>query len=107
MQGGYGSIGYWLFGNKLKGLQAIGRYEHMRIDDNKGTFTTPVTAANERPMELRSGTLGLNWFINSNVRLRGNYILTDLRPGRNAVGMSNSTHGELAHQGIAELQVQF
>ncbi|CBE69018.1 MAG: hypothetical protein F9K13_12115 [Candidatus Methylomirabilis oxygeniifera] len=107
MQGGYGSIGYWLFGNKLKGLQAIGRYEHVRIDDNKGKFTAPVTVANERPMELRSGTFGLNWFINSNVRLRGNYILTDLRPGRNAVGMSNSTHGEIAHQGIAEFQVQF
>lgn len=107
MQGGYGSIGYWLFGNKLKGLQAIGRYEHVRIDDNKGTFTAPTSTANEKPMELRSGTLGLNWFINPNVRLRGNYILTDLRPGRNAVGMSNSTHGELAHQGIAELQVQF
>ena len=58
-------------------------------------------------MEMRSGTLGLTWFVNPNVRLRGNYILTDLRPGRNAVGMSNSTHGEIAHQGIAELQVQF
>ena len=107
MQGGYGSIAYWLFGNKLKGLQAIGRYEHVRIDDNKGNFTAPVTAANERPMELRSGTIGLNWFVNSNVRLRANYILTDLRPGRNAVGLSNSTHGEIAHQGITELQVQF
>lgn len=107
MQGGYGSIAYWLFGNKLKGLQAIGRYEHVRVDDNKGKFTTPVTAANERPMELRSGTIGLNWFVNSNVRLRANYILTDLRPGRNAVGLSNSTHGEIAHQGVTELQVQF
>ena len=107
MQGGYGLIGYWIFGNKRNGLQAIGRYEHMRVDDNKGEFTTPVTAANERPMEIRSGTIGLNWFINPNVRLRGNYILTDLRPGRNAVGLSNSEHGELAHQGIAELQVQF
>lgn len=58
-------------------------------------------------MELRSGTLGLAWFVNPNVRLRGNYILTDLRPGRNAVGLSNSEHGEVAHQGIAELQVQF
>lgn len=107
VQGGYGSIGYWIFGNKLKGLLANGRYEHLRVDDNRGKFTAPVTAAVERPMELRSGTLGLAWFINSNVRLRGNYILTDLRPGRNAVGLSNSTHGEIAHQGIAEFQVQF
>ncbi len=107
MQGGYGSIGYWLFGNKQKGLLANGRYEHMRVDDNKGTFTAPDSAKNEVPMELRSGTFGLSWYLNPNVRLRGNYILTDLSPGRNAVGLSNSAHGELAHEGIAELLVQF
>ena len=105
MQGGYGSIGYWIFGNKQKGLLANGRYEHLRVDDNHDAFTP--AAANEQPMELRSGTLGLSWFINPSVRLRGNYILTDLRPGRNAVGLSNSEHGELAHEGIAELLVQF
>jgi phosphate-selective porin len=107
MQGGYGSIGYWLFGNKQRGLLANGRYEHMRVDDNKGTFTAPDSAKHEVPMELRSGTFGLSWYLNPNVRLRGNYILTDLRPGRNAVGLSNSAHGEIAHEGIAELLVQF
>ena len=105
MQGGYGTIGYWLFGTKRSGLLTNLRYEHVRVDDNKGTFTS--AAANERPMELRSGTLGLTWYVNPSVRLRGTYILTDLRPSRNTVGLSNSTHGELAHQGIAELQVQF
>ncbi|PTL36330.1 hypothetical protein CLG94_04665 [Candidatus Methylomirabilis limnetica] len=105
MQGGYGTIGYWLFGTKRNGLLTNLRYEHVRVDDNKGAFTSAV--ANEVPMELRSGTLGLTWYVNPSVRLRGNYILIDLRPGRNAVGMSNSTHGELAHQGIAELQFQF
>src|SRR5574337_351045 len=107
MQGGYGSIGYWVFGNKLRGLLANGRYEHLRVDDTTGHFTAPATAGNERPMELRSGTLGVTWHVNPNVSLRGNYILTDLRPGRNAVGMSNSEHGEIAYQGIAELQVLF
>ncbi|PWB76991.1 MAG: hypothetical protein C3F08_10545, partial [Candidatus Methylomirabilota bacterium] len=107
MQGGYGSIGYWVFGNKLRGLLANGRYEHLRVDDTTGHFTAPATAGNERPMELRSGTLGVTWHVNPNVSLRGNYILTDLRPGRNAVGMSNSTHGEIAHQGITELLIQF
>ena len=105
MQGGYGTIGYWLFGTKRNGLLTNLRYEHLRVDDNHDAFTP--AAANEQPMELRSGTLGLTWYVNPSVRLRGNYILTDLRPGRNAVGLSNSTHGELAHQGIAELQVQF
>jgi len=107
MHGGYGSIGYWIFGNKRNGLLANVRYEHLRVDDNEGAFTAPDSATNERPMELRSGTLGLTWYVNPSVRLRGNYILADLRPGRNAVGMSNSTHGELAHQGIAELLIQF
>ena len=107
MQGGYGTIGYWLFGTKRNGLLTNLRYEHVRVDDNKGAFTAPDSATNERPMELRSGTLGLTWYVNPSIRLRGNYILTDLRPGRNAVGLSNSTHGELAHQGIAELLVQF
>ena len=107
MQGGYGTIGYWVFGNKRNGLQAIGRYEHLRVDDNKGTFNAPATATTERPMEMRSGTLGLNWYVNPAVRLRADYILTDLRPGRNAVGLSNSTHGEIAHQGIAEVQLLF
>ncbi|MDE2060105.1 MAG: hypothetical protein KGL31_10110 [candidate division NC10 bacterium] len=107
MQGGYGTIGYWVFGNKRNGLQAIGRYEHMRIDDRTGVFDAPTADPNERPMEMRSGTLGLNWYVNPAVRLRANYILTDVRPGQNTIGVSNSTHGELVHQGIAEVQLLF
>ncbi|MCZ7624724.1 MAG: OprO/OprP family phosphate-selective porin [Candidatus Methylomirabilis sp.] len=106
MQGGYGSIGYWVFGNKLKGLLVTGRYEHFRIDDNKGAFTSPDSATNEIPLEMRSGTIGLTWYVNPNVRLRGNYVVADLSPGRNVVGISNSAGGN-AHEGIAELQVQF
>src|SRR5574337_1560575 len=44
MQGGYGSIGYWVFGNKRRGLLAIGRYEHLRVDDNHSIFTAPASA---------------------------------------------------------------
>ncbi len=107
MQGGYGTIGYWIFGTKRSGLLAIGRYEHLRVDDNKDAFTAPDSAHKEQPMEMRSGTLGLNWYVNPSVRLRANYILTDVRPGRNVIGVSNSTHGELVHEGIAEVQFQF
>ena len=105
MQGGYGTLGYWVFGNKRGGLLAMGRYEHLRVDDRTGSFTSAT--ATERPLEVRAGTLGLTWHINPNVFLRGNYILTDIRPGGNAAGLSNSTHGELAHQGIAELMLRF
>jgi phosphate-selective porin len=105
MQGGYGTIGYWIFGHKRNGLLAMGRYEHVRIDDNSGGFNKALGTV-EQPMELRSGTVGLAWYINPSVRLRGNYIITDLAQKQNIVGMSNSTGGN-AHQGIAELQVQF
>ncbi|MDE2180983.1 MAG: hypothetical protein KGJ40_09075, partial [candidate division NC10 bacterium] len=105
MQGGYGTIGYWVFGNKRGGLQAIGRYEHMRVDDRTGAFDPAAT--NEHPMEMRSGTLGLNWYVNPSIRLRANYILTDVRPHNIPIGVSNNTRGELTHEGIAEVQLLF
>ena len=105
VQGGYGSIGYWIFGNKRNGLLTNLRYEHVRVDDNSGGFNKALGTV-EQPMELRSGTVGLAWYINPSVRLRGNYIITDLAQKQNIVGMSNSSGGN-AHQGIAELMVQF
>jgi phosphate-selective porin len=105
VQGGYGSIGYWIFGNKRNGLLTNLRYEHVRVDDNSGGFNKALGTV-EQPMELRSGTVGLAWYINPSVRLRGNYIITDLAQKQNIVGMSNSAGGN-AHQGIAELMVQF
>ncbi|MDE2484845.1 MAG: hypothetical protein KGL32_06290 [candidate division NC10 bacterium] len=107
MQGGYGTIGYWVFGNKRGGLQAIGRYEHMRVDDRTGAFNAPTSDAGEHPLEMRSGTLGLNWYVNPSVRLRANYILTDVRPHKNVIGVSNNERGELVHEGIAEVQLLF
>ncbi len=107
MQGGHGSIGYWIFSNKRSGLLANARYEYLRVEDNSGKFSTPDSAKNEVPLEIESGTLGLTWYVNPSVRLRGNYIVTDLSPNRNQVGMSNSHGSNVAHQGIAELMVQF
>lgn len=37
MMGGYGTLGYWVFGNKLKGLLVNGRYEHLRSMTPRGT----------------------------------------------------------------------
>ncbi len=107
MQGGYGTIGYWIFGNKQKGLLANARYEYLRVDDNKGKFTTPDSAKNEVPLEMQSGTFGLTWYVSPTIWLRGNYIVTDLSPNANQVGMSNSHGSNVAQQGIAELMVQF
>ncbi len=106
MQGGYGTAGFWLFGNKRSGLLAIGRYEHFRVDDRTGVYNAAAGTA-ERPMEMRSGTVGLNWYINPSIRVRGNYILTNLIPHHNATGLSNAKGDGIAHQGIAELQLLF
>jgi phosphate-selective porin len=105
MQGTYGTIGYWIFGNKRNGLLANTRYEFMRVDDRKGHFDT--AAATEQTLEVQSGTLGLTWYINPSVWVRGNYIVTDLSPNANQVGMSNSHGSNVAQQGIAELMVKF
>jgi phosphate-selective porin len=108
MQGTYGTIGYWIFGNKRNGLLANTRYEYMRVDDRSGHFNSATTGtAIEETMELQSGTLGLTWYINPSVWLRGNYIVTDLSPNKNQVGMSNSHGSNVAQQGIAELMVKF
>src|SRR5574337_1118288 len=108
MQGGYGTLGYWIIGNKRGGLLAIGRYEHFRVDNRKGVFNAPATDPNEVPMELNSGTAGLNWYINPSVRVRANYIATSIRPRVNMTGMSSAgSNTKVAHQGIAELQLLF
>lgn len=107
VRGGYASIGYRVSGNRQRGLLLIGRVEHLRAADSRGAFTSPQSAANEVALDVRSATAGLTWYVNPNVRVRSNYILTGLRPSRNAVGMSGSASGEAVHQGIAELQFQF
>ncbi|NJD68294.1 MAG: hypothetical protein FIA90_06520 [candidate division NC10 bacterium] len=106
MMGGYGTIGFWLYGNKLKGVLLNGRYEHLRVEDTKGNFT-PAAGTTEDTLRVRAGTLGLTWYANPNVFVRANYLLTDVTPGRNFFGVSNNTQGELTHQGIAELMVRF
>jgi phosphate-selective porin len=106
MQGGYGAIGYWIFGNKRNGLLANARYEYLRVDDNSSNYT-PAKSTKEVPLEMQSGTFGLTWYLNPSVWVRGNYIVTDLSPNANQVGMSNSHGSNVAQQGIAELMVRF
>ncbi len=105
MMGGYGTVGYWVFGNKLKGLLVNGRYEHLRVDDTKGNFDGAT--ATEDTLRVRVGTMGATWYVNPNIFVRANYVLTDVTPGRNFFGVSNNTNGELTHQGIAEAIFKF
>ncbi|CBE69511.1 MAG: hypothetical protein F9K13_09285 [Candidatus Methylomirabilis oxygeniifera] len=106
MMGGYGTVGYWVFGNKLKGLLVNGRYEHLRVDDTKGNFTA-AAGTNEQTLRVRVGTMGATWYVNPNIFVRANYVLTDVNPGKNFFGVSNNTQGELTHQGIAEAVFKF
>jgi phosphate-selective porin len=106
MYGGYGTIGYWVFGNKLKGLLVNGRYEHLRVDDTKGKFQG-ATGNTEDELRVRVGTMGATWYLNPNIFVRANYVLTYVNPGKNFFGVSNNTQGELTHQGIAEAVFKF
>lgn len=106
MMGGYGTIGYWVFGNKLKGLLVNGRYEHLKVQDTKGSFQE-AAGTNEDELRVRVGTMGATWYVNPNIFVRANYVLTDVNPGKNFFGVSNNTQGELTHQGIAEAVFKF
>ena len=105
MHGGYGTLGYWLFGNKTKGLLANARYEHLQIEDNGGSFQGAT--GTEQETEIRAMTGGLTWYINPNVFLRGNYIFHNVSPHANILGLSDSNGNGESHQGIAELMLRF
>jgi phosphate-selective porin len=98
IQGGYGQLGYWLFGKKPAGLLALARYEYVRIDAD-------LLKNNERPATVHAGLLGLNWYLNRHVRLRLNYIATDIDPKTNTNRRGGG--GGIAHEAIAEVQIGF
>ena len=107
MHGGYGTLGLWLFGNKTKGLLANARYEHLRIEGNSGGSFQKAAGTTEEEADIRALTGGLTWYINPNVWLRGNYVYHDVSPHKNVIGLSGSSGGGDAHQGIAELMLRF
>lgn len=110
MQGGYGTLGFWVYGNKLNGLLVNGRYEQLRIDESKGEFNPADPAfapGGEQATDIRAVTTGLTWHINPNIFLRGNYIFTNVSPHGNLVGMSSTKGNGEAHQGIAEFMLRF
>ncbi len=91
IQGAYAELGYWLFGKKPEGLLALARYEYFRADAE--TLKAGETAAN-----VNAGLLGLNWYLNRFVRLRANYIATDIDPDKNTNRRGGG--GGIAHEGV-------
>jgi phosphate-selective porin len=64
--GGYGELGYFLFGNTSDGVQLIGRFETSRFFETYNLFTGPT--------QLNSYILGANWYQNNIFRLQVNII---------------------------------
>lgn len=98
IQGLYAEVGYWLFGKKPEGLLALARYEYVRIGADQ-------LKAGEQPSTVNAGLLGLNWYINRYVRLRANYLVTDIVPHKNSNHIGGG--GGVANEGIIEVQVGF
>jgi phosphate-selective porin len=67
--GGYGELGYFLFGNISDGVQLIGRFETARVFNTYNLFMGPT--------QLNSYILGTNWYQNNIFRLQVNIIFED------------------------------
>lgn len=94
--GGYAQAAYFVDGNQSKGLQPLLRWEAARFENNPdGTAS-----------DLQSVVMGLNWYINANVRNQVNYIL-EIPNGASSSGGNAYTSSEIKHIVLNELQVKF
>lgn len=100
VQGGYATLGYWIFGQKPQGLLANARYEFLQAEANQ-------LLAGEAPLRVHAGTAGLTWYRSHNIRLRLNYIATSVEPKTNNNHKTPGEGGDVIHEGIAEVFVQF
>jgi hypothetical protein len=64
--GGYGELGYFLFGNNIDGLQLIGRYEKALIDEYHPSLTGPTS--------LNTYLFGPNIYLDGIFRLQFNVV---------------------------------
>jgi len=65
-RGGYGEVGYFLFGDRTEGFQLIGRYEQAAY--------IRVHASLRGPRFLHSFILGHNWYKDGIFRLQTNFV---------------------------------
>jgi len=77
--GGYLQVGYFLWGERDRGVQAVAKYERFQAGDTGGPGPIPSQT-------LDAYTLGVNWYLNSNVKFQVNGILADLKRSLTAYG---------------------
>lgn len=109
LNGAYVQASYFIFGNKLKGLQAAARYERLEaaLDGPKRRTVGGVT---ESGNALEIWTVGLNWYINRHVKAMANYLIQDFRNERasnNRVNGAATGAGGLQHEVMANFQFSF
>jgi phosphate-selective porin OprO and OprP len=75
------------FGNGWGAWEFVGRYSEMHLDSdtfkdpNGASFVGGFANLSESPKSARSWTVGLNWYLNQNVRAAVNYSETKFDGG--------------------------
>lgn len=101
--GGYLQVGYFLWGERDRGFQAVAKYERFQARDTGGPGPIPFQT-------LDAYTLGVNWYLNSNVKFQVNGILADLKRSLTAYGEASRgafLDGDLDWVLLSQLQLFF
>jgi phosphate-selective porin len=99
LSGGYLQPAYFHWGDRNGGLQYLLRLDRASIDKD-GVRLDGDT--------IRAATLGVNWYINGNVRLKVNGILEDYDGQGNNVSSTSGVQGDGSKvYGLTELQFKF
>ncbi|MDB6038117.1 MAG: oprP [Verrucomicrobiales bacterium] len=70
-------------------FEAVGRYSSFDVDDNVFNPTLPFANAASSATGARAWTLGLNWYLNQNVRASVDFTHTDFKGGTSQLLQKN------------------
>jgi phosphate-selective porin OprO/OprP len=76
-------------------LQLVGRYAELDVDDDAfPIYSNPLTSASG----AQAWSVGLNWYLNRNLRLNTSYSRTTFTGGSGSTGTATSAPGTVTHQ---------